>query len=420
MKVKYLLLIIDIIIINISFLLSYFIRFNVEIPPQSIQPFKENYWLLTLIYLCVLSFFGVYKKRFKSIWRLFKSIFNSLFLGTLICVSVVYFFRAKWGSFPTSIFIISFWINLIFIFILHTLILKKYRKIKKRVVVLGRGNLEGFLSKDTEVKRIENLQKIEEILEDKDIDEVIICEDVLSKKEWEILLYLIKNLRIDINFHPSIYQNLLLKKINGKEEPVFLKTFIGEKGEIEEFLIRTLDVLGALVLLFLLLPLVLLISFAIKISSPGPVFYKQKRIGKDGKIFTLYKFRTMIKDAEKIAGLLPAVENDPRVTKVGEVLRKLRLDEIPQLFNVLKGNMSLVGPRPENLYRVYMHRALQGIRLAVKPGLTGLAQIRAAYDLKPHHKLKYDYLYIQRRSLLLNFYIIIKTIPAILFSKKGW
>jgi lipopolysaccharide/colanic/teichoic acid biosynthesis glycosyltransferase len=125
----------------------------------------------------------------------------------------------------------------------------------------------------------------------------------------------------------------------------------------------------------------------------------------------------MVKDAEKKSGFLPAIETDPRVTKVGRLLRRLRLDELPQLFNILCGQMSLVGPRPENLCRVGEHKALQELRLAVKPGLTGLAQVRSFYDLHPKHKIKYDYLYIQRRSLLLNLYILAKTIPVVLLMK---
>ena len=127
----------------------------------------------------------------------------------------------------------------------------------------------------------------------------------------------------------------------------------------------------------------------------------------------------MVKDAEKIVGPVLASRDDPRVTKAGKVLRATRLDELPQLFNVLRGDMSLVGPRPERSHFVKLHKSLRELRLAVKPGLTGLAQIRSFYNLHPKHKIKYDYLYIQRRSLLLNLYILAKTIP-IIFSKKGW
>jgi lipopolysaccharide/colanic/teichoic acid biosynthesis glycosyltransferase len=125
----------------------------------------------------------------------------------------------------------------------------------------------------------------------------------------------------------------------------------------------------------------------------------------------------MINDAEKQLGPVLATENDPRVTKVGRFLRDTRLDEIPQLLNVILGQMSLVGPRPERPYFVKRHKALMEIRLAVRPGLTGLAQVRNAYDLHPNHKIKYDYLYIQRRSLLLNLYILAKTIPVVLLKK---
>jgi lipopolysaccharide/colanic/teichoic acid biosynthesis glycosyltransferase len=127
----------------------------------------------------------------------------------------------------------------------------------------------------------------------------------------------------------------------------------------------------------------------------------------------------MAKDSEKKLGPVLASRNDSRVTKVGKILRETRLDELPQLLNVLRGDMSLVGPRPERLHFVKQHKALHELRLAVKPGLTGLAQIRSFYDLKTRHKMKYDYLYIQRRSLLLNLYILAQTIPVV-FSRKGW
>jgi len=177
-------------------------------------------------------------------------------------------------------------------------------------------------------------------------------------------------------------------------------------------------------MLILLSPLIIFVSLLIKLTSSGPLLYKQLRVSKDGGTFMLYKFKTMIDDAEKHTGPVLAAKNDPRVTrsechfKLGRFLRETRIDEIPQLLNVIRGDMSIVGPRPERPYFVKRHKALREIRLAVKPGLTGFAQIRNLYDLHPKHKIKYDYLYIQRRSLLLNLYIITKTIPVI-FSKKG-
>ncbi len=189
--------------------------------------------------------------------------------------------------------------------------------------------------------------------------------------------------------------------------------------EAAEFLIRLLDIIGSLIILVLALPVMIVAGVLIKVTSAGPVLYKQERVGQGGKPFTLYKFRTMIDNAEEHVGPVWASLDDDRVTPVGRILRRMRLDELPQLFNILRGDMSLVGPRPERPFFVERHKALQGVRLAVKPGLTGLAQVRSYYNLKPAHKVKYDYLYIQNRSLLLNISILLQTIP-VLFAKKGW
>lgn len=186
-----------------------------------------------------------------------------------------------------------------------------------------------------------------------------------------------------------------------------------------EFLIRLLDVVGSLALLILAMPVMMISALLIRITSRGPVFYTQERIGQGGRVFTLYKFRTMIDDAEKHVGPVLATQDDERVTPVGRILRRMRIDELPQIYNVLRGDMSLVGPRPERAFFIERHKALQGVRLSVKPGLTGLAQVRSYYNLKPAHKVRYDYLYIQNRSFLLNVSILLQTIP-VLFGKKGW
>ena len=186
---------------------------------------------------------------------------------------------------------------------------------------------------------------------------------------------------------------------------------------IDNFCIRGFDIVGPLIMLAIASPVMLLTAVLVRITSSGPVLFKQRRVGKGGKIFVLYKFRTMVNDAEKNTGPVWAAKDDERVTYLGKILRRTRLDEFPQLFNVLRGDMSLVGPRPERPYFVRRHGALQGIRLAVKPGITGLAQVRAYYDLKPEHKRKYDYLYIQKRSFLFNVYILLKTIPVVLLKR---
>ena len=249
-----------------------------------------------------------------------------------------------------------------------------------------------------------------------DIDEIIVC-DIPEERGMGFITYLAQKFKIDIIFSPACYVKLLPERINGNNLSHSLLTFISRKRDAEEVAMRILDVVGSIAILALSLPVTILVVILIRLTSGRPVLYKQERVGKDGRIFTLYKFRTMINDAEKELGPVLAAENDPRVTKIGRFLRGTRLDEFPQLINVLLGQMSLVGPRPERSYFVKRHKALMEIRLSVRPGLTGLAQVRNAYDLHPQHKIKYDYLYIQRRSLFLNLYILAKTIPVMLLKK---
>lgn len=175
------------------------------------------------------------------------------------------------------------------------------------------------------------------------------------------------------------------------------------------------------ILLFLVLsPLICILAILIKLDSSGPVIFSQERLGKDGVPFLIYKFRSMKVDAEK-DGPQWASENDNRCTRVGKILRKARLDEIPQLLNILEGDMSFVGPRPE---REYFYKKFESYipefrnRLAVKPGLTGLAQVNGGYDLRPEEKIVYDMKYIEQKSFRLDMECMLKTFTLI-FTHKG-
>ena len=417
-KMQSALLVADAVLINVGFVISYLIRYGLPLPEGNFAPYRKSFVFLTLIYIAALLFFGIYRRRFKSSWDLFKRVFSGLFFGTLSSVAFVYVFRAYWRAFPSTVFMLSFFANLLLVFKFNQFVLRAGQRIRKRVVVIGNDDLDGIVGRKTVVERIAS-DRIGQLTKLKDIDEVVICERVHNEKDLSFLLYLVQKSKMDVVFSPSVYVELLSGRINGDDSLGFLSTFVGEKRDIEEFLMRGLDTVGSILALLIFTPAIILFSVLIKISSAGPVFYKQQRVGKDGKVFTLYKFRTMVNDAEKGLGPVLASRDDPRVTKVGKVLRATRLDELPQLLNVLHGDMSLVGPRPERPHFVKQHKALHELRLAVKPGLTGLAQIRSFYDLKPKHKIKYDYLYIQKRSFRLNLYILLLTIPAVL-SRKGW
>jgi len=418
MTLQIFLFIIDAFLLNAAFLLSFPVRYGLNIPEINFLPYKDNFPFLTFIYMLALVFTRVFKNRFCSYWHLFKRIFNGLLLGALFGIALVYVFRIKWSDFPSSIFVVSFPIGLLFIFIFNSLVLRFTGRIKKKVVVIGKQKSAGVINNSPLVEE-KHIDTIEELLQCENADEIVICEQIHDDKQLNLLVYLLLRLKVNVVFDPSIYAKLLSRSMMEENSLQFLRTFIGRKSDSEEFLIRASDVLGSTFMLILLSPLLVLVALLTRLTSSGPVLYKQSRVSKDGKTFTLYKFKTMINDAEKQTGPVLAGENDPRVTRIGRFLRRTRIDEIPQLLNVIRGDMSLVGPRPERLHFVKRHKALREIRLAVKPGLTGLAQIRNSYDLHPNHKVKYDYLYIQRRSFLLNMYILAKTIPVVLL-KKGW
>jgi lipopolysaccharide/colanic/teichoic acid biosynthesis glycosyltransferase len=412
------LLLIDAVLINIAFMLSFLARYGLPFPQRNFDPYRRSLVFLTVIYVLALAFSKVYKGRFRSSWELFKRVFTGLFLGTLLSVAFVYTFRIKWGAFPTSVFALSFFINLLLIFKVNQLALRFKKRIRKRVVVIGEGDVDGIGLRKADVERM-RVDEIKDLINCGDIDEILISDRIQNGQNLNLLIYLVQKLRTRVVFSPSSYLALLPERINGNSSISFLNTFIGRRPDVEEFFIRSFDIAASALILLTSLPLTALISLLIKVSSPGPALYRQQRVGKDGKIFTLYKFRTMVEDAEKQVGPVWASRNDPRVTSVGRVLRTARLDELPQLTNVIRGDLSLVGPRPERPHFVKLHKALRELRLAVKPGVTGLAQIRSFYDLKPKHKIKYDYLYIQQRSLILNLYILAKTVPVV-FSRKGW
>jgi len=191
-----------------------------------------------------------------------------------------------------------------------------------------------------------------------------------------------------------------------------------------QFIKRLMDLIVSAVVLTVGLPIMLLIALAIRIDTPGPVLFLQKRVGLRGREFTLVKFRSMFADAEKSTGAIWATEDDPRVTRVGKFLRSTRLDELPQAWNVLTGAMSLVGPRPER--KVFVDEFAEQIpfymrRLNVKPGITGWAQVRRGYDTSIEDvkdKLQYDLFYLENMSIGLDIKIILNTI-WVMFAGKG-
>lgn len=189
----------------------------------------------------------------------------------------------------------------------------------------------------------------------------------------------------------------------------------------QRFIKRTMDIVVSLLMLIVASPFMLASAIAIKLYDGGPVFFRQERATINGKVFRIHKFRTMVVDAEKEGKPMPAIDNDPRITPVGKILRASRLDELPQLFDILAGNMSLVGPRPERVEHVeaYTKEVPEfQYRLKVRGGLTGYAQLYGKYNTPPYDKLQLDLMYIQNYSLLLDIKLLLMTVK-IMFIKES-
>ena len=223
-----------------------------------------------------------------------------------------------------------------------------------------------------------------------------------------------------ISFYEMLTGKIIVEQIN----PAWLIFSEGfYKSGVRRFLKRSMDLILSIGLLILLSPAIIATAILIKIDSKGPAIFSQQRVGKNKKIYMIYKFRSMIVGAEKKSGPVWAENNDSRITRVGKVIRKWRVDEIPQLWNVLKGDMSFVGPRPEREFFVQKLEEVIpyfGIRFSVKPGISGWAQVSYGYGASLEdaiEKLNYDLFYIKNMSTFMDLMIILRTIKIVLLGK---
>ena len=281
------------------------------------------------------------------------------------------------------------------------------KEISNDLLVFQKTAKHGFISKMSDLKKI---------MDKEDIDILIFAVDFLKDRNlaWKTFFNLSSQIqKIDFyDFYEFLTDKVCLEGLN---EAWFSKNAFFIEKRIENLLKNIFDFCFSVIGLFFLIFLFPIIFLAIKIDSSGSVFYTQKRVGKNGKIFTLFKFRTMKVNAEA-NGAQWATESDPRITRVGSILRRFNLDELPQFLNILKGEMSFVGPRPER--PKFVIELKQGIpfyelRHLVKPGLTGWAQTSYQYAAsfkESREKLKYDFYYLKHRSFFLDISIIFKTI----------
>lgn len=281
-----------------------------------------------------------------------------------------------------------------------------------------------------EERIIGQLSKLDEILDSRPVDEVVFAVPDQEPHVLEEALRFCDERGVDVlmTMPPDVpsHTNIEVAKVTGYDLPMIgMRRAAPAIGRL--VLKRLLDLSGCLFGLFLVGPILVATAIAIRIESPGPVFFKQVRAGKHGRKFTMYKFRSMVADAEakkkelmhlnEMEGPVFKIKEDPRITKVGRFIRKTSIDELPQLFNVLLGHMSLVGPRPPLPSEVAEYEPWQRRRLSVKPGITGLWQVSGRNNVDFDEWMELDLRYIDTWSLWSDLRILFKTIPVVLFSK---
>ena len=275
------------------------------------------------------------------------------------------------------------------------------------------------------------IENFAEVLTQQPIDNVIICLPWQSHRVVQRLLRLCEQHGLRAQIVPDVFQltknQLQVEVINGI--PLLSTRELSIQGW-NYILKRILDLLLTFVACLLTLPIMALIALAIRLDSPGPIIYQQLRVGKQGKVFACYKFRSMVHDADQrrheIAGLNEAsgprfkVRNDPRLTRVGRLIRRFSLDELPQLYNVLRGEMSVVGPRPNLPREVEAYQEWHKKRLTASPGITGLWQVSGRSDLTFDEMVLLDIYYVENWSMALDFHILLRSIPAVLRARGAY
>jgi len=457
---KLLVIITDLVFINLALSAYFYIRietgwFKILIMPEVILPMIAIYFY----WLIVFTFFGMYRtwfasSRFDEISTLFKTTFIGIFIGFLVIFISDYLESVESSN---RILIFIYWFFLFLFVAIGRLFIRSFQR---GLLIKGIGRkgavIVGYNAKAKEVydqilehpalgldvvayvavnpdnvgkvyKEITvqgSFDQLVDVISKTHASEIIIA---LEKEDHDLLVDIIskvENTGIGLKIVPDLYEILSGQARTSQLYGIPLIDIMPElMPEWEKKIKRISDIVISLIILIITFPLDILVSIFIKLDSKGPVLFKQDRIGMNNKVFRIYKFRSMYQDAEKNTGPVWSIKDDPRVTRVGRIMRQLRFDEIPQFFNVLKGEMSLVGPRPERPYFVDMlaeQLPYYRRRLKVRPGITGWAQVKHKYDESIEDvkvKLRYDLFYIENMSLRMDIKILARTILVVIFGK---
>lgn len=432
--------------------LSHFIIFYDIIPLDRFHTYyNHHYWLLIGLQIFLFYSFGLYD-RLKQIRFIEMIWYSSLAVTLQVLLLIAYYYFSNDLIFPRSIFPVFWLLNILFVSTWRIIISRwlKLKGVKRRVLIVGTSEVARELIQ--EIERFETTgleivgivtgtvngnEKTEfagypvmgsdedllSVIEDNEINEVIITHHF----SWQdrLLADITKSQKSQarVLIVPSMYEIMIARLHHLKIYDIPLVEVLREPTDT---LTRTgkliLDFFFAVIGLILTGLLFPWIAILIKMTSPGPIIYRQQRIGKDGQPFDIYKFRTMKDNAESQTGPVFCSPNDHRITLVGSFLRRWRIDELPQFYCILKGDMSLVGPRPERPHFVEkFNKDILGysIRFRIKPGMTGLAQVNGSNMTVAENKLRYDLAYLYNQSLWLDILILIETIKVIITGQTS-
>lgn len=457
---KILVLTVDFLTINLAGILYFLFRvqsgfFSFSIKPEFLPPILVIYFY----WLIIFTFVGMYRtwfasSRFDEISMLFKA----SFVGIFILFFAIYIDDSMHGVTSGSRILLFIYWGMFLLFVGTGRIL--VRSFQRHLLVKGIGrkntfivgfnqnafevcdqilqhkalglDIKGFIAADgkdinknyKEIHALGSVENIQSLIDEFKVEEMIIA---LEKKDDDLLIELLAGAsakNVGLKIVPNLYEILSGQARTSQIYGMPLIDLMPQlMPEWERKLKRLFDIVISFLILILTFPLSLLIAVLIKIDSKGTVFFKQERCGINGSVFKMIKFRSMFSDAEKHSGPIWSQKDDPRITRVGRIIRKVRLDEIPQMLNVLKGEMSLVGPRPERPF--FVEKFTEVIpyykrRLKVRPGITGWAQVKHKYDESIDDvkvKLRYDLFYIENMSLRMDFKILFRTFFVVLFGK---
>ncbi|MDB4433330.1 sugar transferase [bacterium] len=443
----------DIALVSAGWLAAYWARWALDgVLGRPLNPFDNYLHALPLIVLpwvfcCWL--FGIYRTtRMQTLVDHFRSLLRGVFLGLLVISSLGFFFKEL--QFGRLVVLFTGVFNLGLQGMSRSVFHRAERKMRRtgnfdvRTLILGTGvtgmrllqkiqdhpeighRVVGFLaeSQDLVGEVLENrpvlgvLEDLRKVAVDQRIEEVFVAVPSLGHTRMLSLVLACEDLGLTFRVVTDLFEVLTSRTPVDLVEDLPLVR-LGRESEHVLYgpIKRALDVAGALVALLISAPLWAWCALRIRLDSRGPVLFCHERVGQGGKLFTMYKFRTMERGARPYE-VAPRSEDDGRVTRYGLWLRRTSIDELPQLINVLRGEMSLVGPRPEMPFIVSQYDEWQRRRLLVKPGITGMWQILGRKDLPMHSNLQYDFYYIRNRSLSLDLSILLRTVGAVL-SRKG-